>query len=98
MAPFFFQIGFETGQSFVESLDVQVVFHAMFAVMMAVIPMATRFVFGHLNGSSRLGFNRGGMERLALRAHKLVVVGRLEAGIRIRLVAGVLDMARIHRG
>ena len=47
LALFFVQIGFETGQSFVESLDYQVIFYAIYAVLLAVIPMAASFLFGH---------------------------------------------------
>jgi len=47
LALFFVQIGFETGQSFVESLDVQVIYYAIYAVLLAVIPMAASFLFGH---------------------------------------------------
>ncbi|NBB93527.1 MAG: hypothetical protein GVY32_10215 [Gammaproteobacteria bacterium] len=47
LALFFVQIGFETGQSFVESLDIQVLYYALYAVLLAVIPMAASFLFGH---------------------------------------------------
>ena len=47
LALFFVQVGFETGQSFVEALDFQAVFYAMYAIMFAVIPMAASFLVGH---------------------------------------------------
>ncbi len=47
LALFFVQLGFETGQSFVDSLDYQALYYALYAVMFAVIPMATSFLFGH---------------------------------------------------
>ncbi len=47
LALFFVQVGFDTGQSFVESLDFQAVYYAMYAVLFAVIPMLASFLFGH---------------------------------------------------
>jgi len=65
LALFFVQIGFETGQSFVESLDYQVIFYAIYAVLLAVIPMAASFLFGHfflkISVSECFGVICGGM-------------------------------------
>jgi putative transport protein len=65
LALFFVQIGFETGQSFVESLDIQVLYYAFYAVLLAVIPMAASFVFGHyflkISVSECFGVICGGM-------------------------------------
>lgn len=47
LALFFTQVGFDTGQSFVESLDFQAVYYAIYAVLFAVVPMAGSFLFGH---------------------------------------------------
>lgn len=47
LALFFVQVGFDTGQSFVESLDFQAVYYAVYAVLFAVIPMLASFLFGH---------------------------------------------------
>jgi putative transport protein len=65
LALFFVQIGFETGQSFVESLDMQAVYYAVYAVLLAVIPMAASFLFGHyvlrISVSECFGVICGGM-------------------------------------
>ncbi len=47
LALFFVQVGLETGQSFVESLDFQAVYYALYAVLLAVVPMAGSFLIGH---------------------------------------------------
>ncbi len=47
LALFFVQVGLETGQSFVESLDYQAIYYAIYAVLFAVIPMAGSFLIGH---------------------------------------------------
>lgn len=47
LALFFVQVGLETGQSFVESLDFQAIYYALYAVLFAVVPMAGSFLIGH---------------------------------------------------
>jgi len=47
LALFFVQVGFDTGQSFVESLDVDAIYYALYALLFAVVPMAGSFLFGH---------------------------------------------------
>ena len=47
LALFFVQVGFDTGQSFVQSLDYQAIYYAAYAVLFAVVPMAGSFLFGH---------------------------------------------------
>lgn len=47
LALFFAQVGFDTGQSFVESLNFQAVYYAIYAILFAVVPMAGSFLFGH---------------------------------------------------
>lgn len=47
LALFFVQVGFETGQSFVESLDLNAIFYALYAVLFATIPMLISFLIGH---------------------------------------------------
>lgn len=47
LALFFVQVGFETGQSFVNALDVQALYYALYAVIFAVVPMAGSFLVGH---------------------------------------------------
>ncbi|SDG29607.1 putative transport protein [Limimonas halophila] len=47
LALFFAQLGFETGQSFVEFLDFDAIFYAAYAVLLAVVPMAGSFLAGH---------------------------------------------------
>src|SRR5690606_16948028 len=47
LALFFVQVGFDTGQSFVESLDFQAVWYALYALLFAIVPMAGSFLFGH---------------------------------------------------
>ena len=47
LALFFVQVGLETGQSFVESLDWNAIYYAFYAVLFAVVPMAGSFLVGH---------------------------------------------------
>lgn len=47
LALFFTQLGFQTGQSFVELLDFSAVYYAIYAVLFAVVPMAGSFLIGH---------------------------------------------------
>lgn len=47
LALFFVQVGFDTGQRFVEYLDYQALFYALYAVLFALIPMLITFIFGH---------------------------------------------------
>lgn len=47
LALFFVQVGLETGQSFVESLDFHAIYYALAAAVFAVIPMAGSFLVGH---------------------------------------------------
>lgn len=47
LALFFVQVGFETGQSFVEFLSYEAIFYAFYAVLLATIPMAASFLVGH---------------------------------------------------
>ena len=47
LALFFAQLGFQTGQSFIELLDYSAVYYAMYAVLFAVLPMAGSFLVGH---------------------------------------------------
>ena len=47
LALFFVQVGFDTGQSFVQSLDFQAIYYALYAILFAVVPMAGSFLFGH---------------------------------------------------
>lgn len=47
LALFFVQVGLDTGQSFVESLDMQAIYYAFYAVLFAVVPMAGSFLVGH---------------------------------------------------
>ena len=65
LALFFVQVGFDTGQSFVESLDFQAVYYALYAVLFAVVPMAISFLFGHyvlrISVSECFGVICGGM-------------------------------------
>lgn len=65
LALFFVQVGFETGQSFVESLDYDAIMYAVYAVIFAVIPMAVSFLFGHyllkISVSECFGVVCGGM-------------------------------------
>jgi putative transport protein len=48
LALFFAQLGFETGRSFVELLDFDAVYYAIYATIFAVVPMAGSFAVGHL--------------------------------------------------
>lgn len=47
LALFFVQVGFETGQSFVEFLDYDVIYYAFSAILFTTIPMAASFMVGH---------------------------------------------------
>ena len=47
LALFFTQLGFQTGQSFVELLDFSAIYYAVYAVLFAVVPMAGSFLVGH---------------------------------------------------
>ncbi len=47
LALFFVQVGFETGQSFVEFLDFDVIYYALYAILFATVPMASSFLVGH---------------------------------------------------
>jgi putative transport protein len=47
LALFFVQVGLETGQSFVESLDWNALYYALYAVIFALVPMAASFLVGH---------------------------------------------------
>ena len=47
LALFFVQVGFDTGQRFVEFLDFQAVYYAFYAVLFALIPMLLTFLAGH---------------------------------------------------
>lgn len=47
LAIFFVQVGFETGQSFVESLDWNALYYALYSVLFVVIPMTVSFLIGH---------------------------------------------------
>lgn len=47
LALFFVQVGLETGQSFIESLDHQAIFYAFYAMLFAIVPMAGSFLVGH---------------------------------------------------
>lgn len=65
LALFFVQVGFETGQSFVESLNYDAILYAVYAVIFAVVPMAVSFLFGHyllkISVSECFGVVCGGM-------------------------------------
>ncbi|MFN2335175.1 MAG: aspartate:alanine exchanger family transporter [Wenzhouxiangellaceae bacterium] len=65
LALFFVQVGFDTGQSFVESLDYQAIYYAFYAILFAVVPMAGSFLFGHyvlkISVSECFGVLCGGM-------------------------------------
>lgn len=65
LALFFVQVGFDTGQSFVESLDYEAVYYALYAILFAVVPMAGSFLFGHyvlkISVSECFGVICGGM-------------------------------------
>ena len=47
LALFFAQLGFETGRSFVELLDFDAIYYAIYAMLFAVVPMAGSFLIGH---------------------------------------------------
>jgi len=65
LALFFVQVGFDTGQSFVDSLDVQAIRYAGYAVLFGLVPMATSFLVGHfllkISVSECFGVICGGM-------------------------------------
>lgn len=65
LALFFAQLGFESGQSFVELLDFSAVYYAFYAFLFAVIPMAGSFLVGHfllkISVSECFGVICGGM-------------------------------------
>lgn len=65
LALFFVQVGFDTGQSFVEALDHEALYYAMYAILFAVVPMAGSFLFGHyvlkISVSECFGVICGGM-------------------------------------
>ncbi|MCB1169262.1 MAG: hypothetical protein KDK25_02955 [Leptospiraceae bacterium] len=48
LALFFVQVGFDTGQSFINNLGPEVLLYAVYAVLLAVVPMAASLAFGHL--------------------------------------------------
>ncbi len=43
----FNHLGFDTGQSFVESLDFTAIYYALYAILFAVVPMLISFLAGH---------------------------------------------------
>ncbi len=47
LAIFFVQVGFETGQSFVESLNWDAVYYIVYALLFVIIPMTVSFLVGH---------------------------------------------------
>ena len=47
LALFFVQVGFDTGQSFIDNLGPEVLYYAFYAVLLAVVPMAASLAFGH---------------------------------------------------
>ncbi|MDZ7735863.1 MAG: TrkA C-terminal domain-containing protein [Gammaproteobacteria bacterium] len=47
LALFFVQVGLDTGKSFVEFLDFQAIYYAMYAILFAIVPMTGSFLFGH---------------------------------------------------
>lgn len=47
LALFFVQVGFETGKSFVEFLDFNAIYYAIYAILFATIPMLVTFLAGH---------------------------------------------------
>ncbi|MEX2470462.1 MAG: TrkA C-terminal domain-containing protein [Pseudohongiellaceae bacterium] len=65
LALFFAQLGFESGQSFVELLDFSAVYYALYAFLFAVVPMAGSFLVGHfllkISVSECFGVICGGM-------------------------------------
>ncbi|MBS3770986.1 MAG: hypothetical protein V5A47_09300 [Bacteroidales bacterium] len=40
-------LGFDNGQSFVESLDFTAIYYALYAILFAVVPMLISFLVGH---------------------------------------------------
>ncbi|MEX2489016.1 MAG: TrkA C-terminal domain-containing protein [Pseudomonadales bacterium] len=65
LALFFVQVGFDTGQSFIESLGYEAIYYAFYAILLAVVPMAGSFLFGHyvlkISVSECFGVICGGM-------------------------------------
>ena len=47
LAIFFVQVGFETGQSFVESLNWDAVYYIIYALLFVIVPMTVSFLVGH---------------------------------------------------
>lgn len=47
LALFFVQVGFETGQSFVEFLNFDAIYYALYAILFTTIPMGASFLIGH---------------------------------------------------
>ena len=47
LALFFVQVGLDTGKSFVEFLDFDAIYYALYSILFAVVPMLGSFLFGH---------------------------------------------------
>lgn len=62
---FFVQVGFDTGQSFVESLDISALYYALYALLFVLVPMTLSFLIGHylmgISVSECFGVICGGM-------------------------------------
>ena len=65
LALFFVQVGFDTGQRFVELLDFTAIFYAAYALLFVLIPMTVSFLVGHyllkISVSEAFGVICGGM-------------------------------------
>ncbi|MDZ7780798.1 MAG: TrkA C-terminal domain-containing protein [Gemmatimonadota bacterium] len=65
LALFFVQVGFDTGQRFVELLDVNAIYYAAFALLFVLVPMTVSFLVGHyllkISVSECFGVICGGM-------------------------------------
>ncbi len=65
LALFFVQVGFDTGQSFVESLDINALYYGLYAILFVLIPMTVSFLVGHyligISVSECFGVICGGM-------------------------------------
>ena len=65
LALFFVQVGFDTGQSFIDNLGPDALYYAAFAVLLAVVPMAGSLLIGHfilkISVSECFGVICGGM-------------------------------------
>lgn len=65
LALFFVQVGFDTGQRFVELLDFTAIFYAAYALLFVLIPMTVSFLVGHyvlkISVSESFGVISGGM-------------------------------------